>query len=247
MKRILILTIIMLFAGFNLFGQASGGTSTATTVGDPTADKIGVDSAQQKLIDIGITKFEDPGFWYASMPADLGMITLRRRLGEPAAKADLDKERLENEAAVKDPIGQYVLGVKVQFYKRAVSAFSVYPVRPLPIPGKSKTVSLWTIGRNFNHRLKIQIADYFGNRHELTMGKLNFLGWKKMTVAIPPTIPQSDYHFTSRMGIQFAGLKIYCDLMEAYGTFYIYFDDLSAVVDLFEEENRDEDDVIDDW
>lgn len=241
------MTVFISLVCMSIFGQASGGTGTETTVGDPTASNIGVDSAQQKLVDIGITKFEDPGFWYASMPADLGMITLRRRLGEPFAKAELDKERLDKEALVNDPKGQYVLGVKVNFYKRAVTAFSVYPVRPLPIPGKSKTISLWVIGRNFNHRLKIQLEDYFGSRHELTLGKLNFLGWKKMTVAVPPTIPQSDYHFTSRMGIKFAGLKVYCDLMEAYGSFYIYFDDLSAVTDLFEEENRDADDVVDDW
>lgn len=240
MKRAYLILFLMVIS-FQAFSQAD------QPVGTPDAASIGVDSAQQKLKDITIEQFEDPGFWYGSIPADMGIIELRRRAGYPTARDELDTERLSDDAAVNAPPGQYVLGVKVKFYKRAVMNFAIYPIRPLPIPGKAKTVSVWVIGRNFNHRLKIMVEDYFGTRHELTMEKLNFLGWKKMTVAIPPTIKQSDYHFTDLMGIKVIGFKVYCDLDETIGSFYIYFDDLSAVTDLFEEMNRDVDDIPDDW
>jgi len=216
-------------------------------IGTPIAENFDATTSQQLLKDITIDQFEDPGFWYGSIAADLGVISLRRRVGFPAGRAELDKDRLADEAKVNAPIGQYVLGVKVKFYKRSVMNFSIYPLRPLPVAGKCKTISVWMIGRNFNHKLKVMVEDFFGARHELTMEKLNFLGWKKLTVAVPPTIKQSDFHYSDAMGIKIVGFKVYCDLEEAYGTFYMYFDDLSAVTDLFESEYRDTDDIPDDW
>ena len=241
MKRLGLILFLLIFS-LNAWGQA-----TDVGVGTPDAESFGTDTSQQLLKDISIEKFEDAGFWYGSIAADLGVISLRRREGFPASRALLDKDRLDDEAKYNIPLGQYVLGVKVRFYRRSLTSFAVYPVRPLPIAGKCKTISVWVIGRNFNHRLKIMLEDYFGNRHELTMEKLNFLGWKKLTVAIPPTIIQSDYHFTNVMGLKVVGFKIYCDLEESMGTFYIYFDDLTAVTDLFEAEYHDVDDILDDW
>lgn len=244
MKRVFSVLILMMVWSGVVYSQAD---SPLAEVGTPSAENIGTDSAQQRLSDVTITKFEDPGFWQSTIASDEGFMTLRRRVGSPNDKVALDKERLEAESAIGDPPGNYSLGVKVQFYKRALTDFYISPVRPIPIPGKSKTISFWAIGRNFNHRIKLIIEDYFGERKELNIGKLNFIGWKKLTVAVPPTIIQSDYHYTAKMGIKFLGFKVECDLLETMGTFYIYFDDLSAVTDLFEEESRDPDDIPDDW
>jgi hypothetical protein len=49
------------------------------------------------------------------------------------------------------------------------------------------------------------------------------------------------------MGLKVLGFKIECDPMEAYGSYYVYFDDLRAVTDLFAEDNRDVDDMVDSW
>jgi hypothetical protein len=109
-------------------------------------------------------------------------------------------------------------------------------------------------GRNYNHELKILIEDFFGRPYELLVGKLNFQGWKKLTVAIPPQAPdglsgivQRNYHFNNLMGIKVIGFRIDCDPSEAYGTYYVYLDDLRAVTDLFAENNRDPDDMVDAW
>lgn len=242
MKRIVLVLICM-----GLISNYSFAQGRDVPVGDPDATKIGIDSAQQELIDVTVSLFEEPGYWQASMPGDMGIITILRKAGEPQGKAELDKERMEAEANIKAPKGQYVLGVKVKFYKRALTSFSIIPVKPLVIPGKCKTISVWTVGRNFNHKLKVIVEDYYGKRHELTMSKLNFLGWKKLTVAVPSSIVQSDYHHTSAIGIKLVGFRVYCDLLEAIGTFFLYFDDLSAVTDLFEETRKDTDDMSDDW
>ena len=81
----------------------------------------------------------------------------------------------------------------------------------------------------------------------LPMGTLNFSGWKQLTVAVPPSIVQQDYHYTDRMGLQIIGFLVEPDMMEAYGTYYIYLDDLRAYTDLFADEYRDEDDMVDSW
>ena len=79
------------------------------------------------------------------------------------------------------------------------------------------------------------------------MGKLNFSGWKELTVAIPPHIKQRDFHFANRMGVKVTGLIVKTDPAESYGSYYVYFDGMRAVTDLFAEENRDTDDFTDAW
>ncbi|OHD74714.1 MAG: flagellar filament protein FlaA [Spirochaetes bacterium RBG_13_68_11] len=208
---------------------------------DPS--KIGKDQAQQQLVEVSISKLEDAAFWHGAMALDDGIVTLRSLPGSPAAKkpAEGDVQNRINEQDTR------VLGVKVDFYHRGVVNFTVHPTAPLPIAGLSKTISVWIAGRNFNHTLKILIDDYFGRPMELTVGKLTFMGWKKLTVAVPPSITQTDYHFTYKDGIKITGFKIECDPLEAMGTYYLYFDDIRVVTDLFGEARRDSDDMTDGW
>jgi len=212
-------------------------------IGTPNPTQIGVDSAQQKLKEVSVSKFEDAGFWYSAMSMDDGIATLRRFQGSPK-----DKEPIpgEEESGIEEQ-DDYVLGLKIQYFSRGPKVFALFPVRPLPVEGITKTISVWVVGRNFNHVLKVILEDQFGNNAEITMGKLNFSGWKKLTVAVPPSLKQKDYHFGSRMGVKVKGFKVETDPAESYGTYYIYFDDMRAVTDLFAEEDRDEDDMMDSW
>ncbi len=219
----------------------------AAPVGEPSPERAGVDAAQQHLSPITISQFEDAAFWSAYMPPDQGRIELRRLPGVPGEKQERDAERLQMEKELGIPAGSSVLGVKVDFIKRGKNWFTVYPRRPLAIEGISKTISIWVVGRNFNHTLKMLVADAAGNDKEITVGKLNFLGWKRLTVAVPPGIKQYDYHYTARNGLQFLGFRIDCDLDESYGRYYLYFDDMSSVSDLFLERTRDQDDMQDIW
>ena len=153
----------------------------------------------------------------------------------------------DNKASLTVSHDENVLGAKVDFYRRGPHELMVSPVKPIQIEGLAKTLSVWVVGRNYNHVLKIIISDYFGQKKELTVGKLNFMGWKKLTVAIPPSIRQDEYHYSGRAGIQFHGLKIEFDMMETYGEYYVYFDDLRAWTDLFAEVSKDADSMSDDW
>lgn len=242
MKILAFAALLVMAIARPTFGQMSG-----RSVGEPSPSKVGVDAAQQHLSPITVSQFEDASFWGAYMPSDQGRIELRRLTGVPGEKDERDADRLKLEKDLGIPAGSSVLGVKVDFLKRGINWFTVYPSRPLAIEGISKTLSVWVVGRNFNHTLKILIADYYGNKKEITVGKLNFLGWKRLTVAIPPNIKQADYHYVAKNGVQFLGFRIDCDLDESFGRYYMYFDDLTSVSDLFLEKSRDQDDMQDIW
>ncbi len=233
MKRVALTTILAL-----LLPLALGAQQTESI----QADQIGKDQAQQQLVEISVAKFEDAAFWGDSMPLDMGLAFLRRFEGGPAAK-----KPIEGEKGLTVQPDKYVLGGKVVFFKRAANEAFFFPVRPLPIEGITKTISVWVVGRNYNHVLKAVIADYFNQRREITLGKLNFMGWKQLTAAVPPRIVQDEYHFANERGIKLLGFKLEFDMMESYGIYYIYFDDLRATTDLFAESYRDKDDMPDGW
>jgi hypothetical protein len=232
----MVLLAISVLAGSPLFAQA-------VTAGEPNPAEIGKDQAQQLLKEVSISKFEDAAFWYAAMPLDMGVAAVKRLEGSPQGKKPIAEEAA---LGIKEE-DKFVLGTKVSFFRRGASYFSIHPLNPIPVEGIVKTISVWVVGRNYNHVLKLMFDDYRGQAQELTIGTLNFIGWKKMTVAIPPSILQTEYHYTYRSGIRITGLKVECDPMDAYGTFYIYFDDLRSVTDLFGESKRDADDMSDGW
>jgi hypothetical protein len=237
------LALLALCTTVVLFGAVAVNAQVQGPVGEPDPALVGINSAGQLLSRINVTDFEDAAFWRGSMASDEGLITLRRLPGRPAGKEVLQEEE---DLGIAGP-DEFVLGVRVEFYRRGFSTFSVNPVRPIPIPGITKTISVWVIGRNFNHVLKIQFLDFFGRTKELTLGKLNFVGWKQLTVTVPPSIPQSDFHFFDQAGIRLTGFQVETDPLEAFGTYYVYLDGVRATSDLFVDAIRDEDDVPDGW
>jgi hypothetical protein len=239
MKKLLLVTFI-LFIGGVIFAQQE--------IGSPDPQRLGIETAQQMLKEVSVDKFEHDGFWRSTMSSDDGYTTTRLFSGGPAAK-----EPIPDEADLNIP-DQYVLGTRVDFLRRGYSSFTIYPSRPVPIEGITKTVSVWVAGRNYNHEMVLLVQDFFGRYYEFYMGKLNFMGWKKMTVTIPPQaddglsgVVQRNYHYSNHMGLKIMGFRIDCDPMEAYGSYYFYLDDLRAVTDLFSEYHRDPDDMVDGW
>ena len=239
MKTRTALTLLAFFVGF-----CTPAFSQNVVAGEPNPADVGKDQAQQLLEEVSVDKFEDAAFWYAAMPLDQGIVTTKRLAGSPAGKTPLPGETA---LSIKEQ-DQYVLGVKVSFFHRGPATFSIHPLNPIPIEGITKTISVWVVGRNYPHTLKVDFLDYNGQPQEITMGMLNFVGWKKLTVAVPPSILQTQYHYGgARNGIAITGLTVYTDDLDTYGTYYIYFDDMRAVTDLFGESKRDSDDMSDGW
>jgi hypothetical protein len=255
MKKTIIALLVFAAASATLFAQATPAAAPAADVGAPDPNKMGIETAQQSLKEISIDKFEAAGFWDAYISSDEGVVTGRLFVGQPAgSKAEPTADPRYAAGADPKTVDKYVFGVRTDFYSRGYNEIFINAKRPVPIEGITKTVSVWIAGRNYNHVLWLELKDFFGNEFELPMGKLNFQGWHKMTVAIPPQNPdgrtgivQRNFHYTSHMGLKITGFRIECDPEEAFGTYYIYLDDLRAVTDLFAEDNRDTDDIPDTW
>ena len=228
----LAVAVIPVSTGFAQFGE------------DIDPEGLGQDVAQQRLQEISVTKFEESSLFNVSMSSDFGLTEFRRFEGSPA-----DKEPIEAEANIGfgDMGNRYVMGVRADFYRRGRPTIMIEPTRPIAIPGLVKTMSVWVVGRNANHQLYLMVEDIRGSLKQIRVGEMNFSGWRKMTVAIPPGIEQQDPRVSDRTGLRFRGLMIRPDMMQAYGNYYVYFDDLRATTDLFGEEVRDPDDMVDGW
>nr|WP_298679528.1 flagellar filament outer layer protein FlaA [uncultured Treponema sp.] len=240
-------TVAALLSVLSLFAFAQENTRDASSLDQVDASRIGVESAEQRLKEVSIDKFENEGSWVCSMSSDEGVIQGRLFDGAPKQKKAIPEEENLNLPDSK------VYGTKVSFYRRGYNSFEVRAVKPIPVEGITKTVSVWVVGRSYPHVLKLLLEDYMGQQFELYVGKLNHAGWKLMTVAVPPQnaagtgIVQKDYHYGTSMGLKIVGFRIECNPWEAYGNYYIYFDDLRAVTDLYEIDLRDDDDMKDSW
>lgn len=237
-KKFLVIAFILLISSF----------AYAQDIGSPDPNMIGIESAQQTIKEISVDKFEHDGFWRSSISSDDGYTTTRLFRGGPAGKEPIPEEEGLN---IPD---DYVLGTRVDFLRRGYSSMMIFPARPIPIEGITKTITVWVAGRNFNHELFVIIQDFFGRYYEFSMGKLNFMGWQKMYAAIPPApddgvsgVVQRSYNYSNHFGIKIMGFRIDFDPMEARGSYYVYFDDLRANTDLFSEHHRDADDMVDGW
>jgi len=229
------------------------------------------ENSSKALYNVVVDTFEEAGEWFGAMPDDQGLIISRRVLGAPKTLKDKGTESVntpsrETNREAKPPAyrkedgsyerkyynpipdeKKYILGVKVDFYKRGNNWFAVYPYRPVPLEGLVKSFQVWVCGRNKNHNMSVIVEDVFGDEKIIPLGKLNFLGWKRMYVNIPDNIKQYDYRFFTKRGLVFKGFLINCDPIESYGKYYLYFDNLSAEVSRFWEEYQDKNDPIDTW
>ena len=255
MKRILVLVVglVLILAGYSFAQQVQNNQAVQQQsqqteegqseylkgfkiLGEPTESEI-KDTAKQMIQPVLVEDFEVPGDWEAKMSRDYGVVSFMTRDGYPKALAD-----------IKDKNNK-VFGVKVQFFKRGPAEILVKPVRDIKIPGITKKIKFWVVGRNYTHTLRILVKDYLGREKEITVGKLNFSGWKLMEVNIPDFIEQEDYKVSEERGLTLSGIKISCDMTDIVPgrTFYIYFDYIIAETDLFVEKFREVDDMVDAW
>jgi hypothetical protein len=238
MKRLLIIGLIICFH-ILLLNTEETKTDTVLT-------------ANSQITEVRLNGFEDASFWNVSMPIDQGVITRQSRDGAATdVKIDTNlnsiKKRDEKYGIPSNYPKERVLGVKVQYIARGYNWFAIRPVKPIVIEGVCQHISFFVVGRNYKHTMKILVLDYFGRERELVADKLNFVGWKELIVPIPDNISQTDYHFPDKQGIKFNGFLIETDPLEAFGVYYIYFDELRALTDIFNEKTKDEFDISDDW
>jgi hypothetical protein len=270
MKTIRRITILaLLLASFLLLGTigiAQQGGTGISPAGDES-DLAG--TAGEELVTFILDDFERASSWVAEMPRDQGVIFSMPREGAPAVvrrEAEtisnentrfLERKREQGILPRDNPLigfpyneQRFVLGVRVEYLRRGYHWFTVRPPIPIKVPGICKSIAVYVVGRGNNHWLWLMLRDYQGNKRYLSsMRPLNHIGWRRVLFPIRNTISQGDFRTTDprRLGITFDGFLINCDPLEAYGTYYIYFDLLTAQVNLYYEFQVDNDDMRDYW
>lgn len=237
MKKIIIILFVFCLS-FVLIAQDNGEESVRT--------------ANSQITEVRLSGFEDASFWDASMPIDQGVIVKRSIVGAPNDIIDDEatnaiKKRDEKYGIPRTYPKEKVLGVKIQYTARGYNWFAIRPIKPIVIEGICQNISVYVAGRNYKHFLKMLVLDYFGREMELAVDKLTFIGWRELVAPIPDRIIQTDYHYVVKQGIKFNGFLVECDPMEAFGLYYIYFDELRALTDIFNEKIKDIDDMDDNW
>ncbi len=247
MKHISILALFLFSSA--LLSQAPGGGGTAPAgggggaggggtggTGGTTAPKTGAPQQGYYLRVETLENFSDAEDWRAKSTTPLG-ITKTKKLVQrgPITAADNPNEKMPGQCPVTDKACEtdpnMILGVKTYFNDRGFDRVEVYPPHEFVIKGKARQFSVWVLGRKYRHTLSIKLRDYRGKLHKLRLGRLDYFGWRKLTVTVPGWLPQSTRYSMIDKNLHFVSLYVTSDVHEVPGTFYFYMDNLNVLVD----------------
>ncbi len=235
---ILIGTMVILIGSGNISLQAQD------KPGDKPAEKKSDDEVKTGLVWDWMNDFENCEDWRAVATCPLGETKIRKTKGKPmlvkedgsttpVVEKDLGLSGGKDENS-QDHKSDFVLGVKTYFMDRGFDRVEVFPPNEYIIRGKAKEVRVWVLGRKFRHTLFVKLRDYRGNIHKIKVGRLDFWGWKELSVIIPGWLPQSTRYAMLDKNLHFVSFYVESDVYEVPGTFYFYMDNFRIRTDLTE-------------
>jgi hypothetical protein len=193
---------------------------------------------QDGLVVDWLNDFEASEDWRAVPTCPLGETKIRKIPGKPRPLGE-DGNVIAYPDTITDDNGithenQYVLGVKTYFLDRGFDRVEVFPPNEYIVRGKAKEMKVWALGRKFRHTLFVKLRDYKGRIHKIKVGRLDFWGWKELSVIIPGWLPQSASYAMLDKNLHFVSFFVESDIYEVPGTFYFYLDNFRVVTDLSE-------------
>lgn len=199
-------------------------------------DATAAPGAQMPLLQVDLENFEEAEDWLARSTSPLGetrTLKLVQR-GDIRATDDENMRPPQGEALsldVNPEAPNHVLGIKTYFDDRGFDRVEVKPPHEFVLKGKARQFSIWVLGRNYRHTMFIRVRDYRGRTHNIRLGRLDFFGWRKFTVAVPGWVPQSTRFSLLDKNMHFVSFFVTSDTHEVPGEFYFYVDGLKALVD----------------
>ncbi|WP_445435848.1 flagellar filament outer layer protein FlaA [Candidatus Borreliella tachyglossi] len=131
---------------------------------------------------------------------------------------------------------KFVLALKY-ITSRSDSEINLEPSNPMVIPGIIKNISLWVDGRETNTEICAILKDSSGTFHSIPFrtedgsSKLNFLGWKKLTVTIPRSFVQKTHKFKKETrDSELVKIKIIPEHRINHEPQYVYLSKLTAMI-----------------
>lgn len=238
-----ILPIIMLGCLIALMGigdmqvQAQQGDTKAPAAAAGT-QKQGAQKQPTGLVEDWMSDFEACEDWRAISTSPLGDTKIRKIPGKPRP-VDEEGKVVETPDEITDDNGitrknEHVLGIKSYVVERGYDRVEVLPPNEYIIRGKAKELKVWALGRKIRHTLFVKFRDYRGKLHKIKVGRLDFWGWKELSVNIPGWMPQSPTYAMLDKNLHFVSFFIESDRFEAPGTYYVYLDNFRIISDMSE-------------
>ncbi len=225
-------------------------TGNLTLNAQQDADNQGGDNTTQPkqqdgLVIDWLNDFENSEDWRAVSTCPIGETKIRKIAGKPrpvnaeGKPVNEEGEPGEFKDTITDENGiehknEYVLGVKTYFMDRGFDRVEVFPPNEYIVRGKAREFKVWVLGRKFRHTLYLKLRDYRGKIHKIKMGRLDFWGWKELSVIVPGWLPQSSSYALLDKNLHFVSFFVESDRFESPGTFYFYLDQFRVITDLSE-------------
>ena len=137
------------------------------------------------------------------------------------------------------------LGVEAAFDRLGYNYLEFVPVaeddegnvvpRGVPIPGRIRNMDMWVWGSNYDYYIELQLRDYRGIVHTLTLGDIDYRGWRNLRVAIPSWIPQGVRYVPQYRGLELVKIVLWTRPTEKVDGFFVYFDEIKVTTDVFQE------------
>jgi len=252
MKREVKVVVLLVLVGLMFFIVGNGTLRVSAQTGTPGAETQKEQQptlAKEGLVWDWMNDFENCEDWRAVATCPLGETKIRKIDGKPITVDDngntqqvtienlgLDKvsdTRGKDENGIEHDV-KYVLGVRTYFMERGFDRVEVFPPNEYVIRGKAKEIRVWVLGRKFRHTLFVKLRDYQGRIHKLKVGRLDFWGWREMSLVIPGWLPQSTRYALLDKNLHFVSFFVESDHYEVPGTFYFYLDNFRIRTDLSE-------------
>jgi hypothetical protein len=166
---------------------------------------------------VSLDRFDDAGrysiSWTGDVPSGLGA-SLASVPGGP-----LGVDPKESGDASGTPLS---LGLRLDIQAAGRYEVSIRAEKPIPLPGRMRSLSFWAYGLNRGFELWLDFADSSGRIvGRVLAGTLNYMGWKKLSVYIP-------VEFAS-IPLSFAGFRVRMEPLSLQrGVACLYFDSLCA-------------------
>jgi len=228
--------LVFVLAGF-IYAQQQQQQQQPQQKAQPKKEEPKKAESKSALFDMMINDFEESEDWRAFSTTPIGTTKIKKVVQMGPIEDKYNPNNLTQEEKNQFVAGKnHVLGIKTFVNDRGFDRVEVKPPHENIIKGIGRQIDVWALGRKFRHTLYVKLRDYRGRLHKLRVGRLDYLGWRKLSVTVPGWLPQSPRFALLDKNLHFVSLFVQSDVKEIGGDFYFYVDNLSMKVDKTDED-----------
>ena len=121
--------------------------------------------------------------------------------------------------------------IGLKMFGKMGDVLKIIPAKDLIIDKYCKEIAVWVYGKRFSGELSIILKDSSDKIHRLILGKLDFLGWRKLRVKLTKEVSQEDQLLNKKQTMKLMELQYRpANTSRMPIWHYLYIDDITATV-----------------